>query len=349
MLLIIILIVVFLSFLILIHELGHFLAARFFGLKVDEFGVGFPPRIFAVKKNGTEYSLNWFPLGGFVKIHGEEQGSESDLRSFNVQAAWKKSLIIVAGVLMNFIAGWLILTVVLMVGSPQALLITEVQSGSPAEISGLLKNDRILTVQTGDIILENINQSDDFFNFVNQYKGRDFSLKISREGEIKNLTVASRVNPPVGQGSMGVKFFFVAGAEKKPFISALFEGLKFSFQAAGIIFKGLYSLLTQSFSKSEILQEVIGPVGIFSIAVQAKSASFVYFLQLIGLISVNLAVLNIIPFPALDGGRLFFILIEKIKGSPLTVKSEKIANAAGLISLLLLMAIITIRDIVRLF
>lgn len=347
------LIIIFLSFLILVHEFGHFAAAKFFGLRVEEFGLGFPPRIWSKKIGETRYSLNWFPIGGFVKILGEEGDDERKLsiadrlKNFAFQPAWKRLLIIIAGIFMNFAFGWLFLSLVFMIGSRQVLVITDVQENSPAVLAGLAKNDQVLEVDIGGEILKNPTKTEEFIDFINRFRGRDFSFKISRDGEIKNLIVGSRVNPPEGQGSIGIGIF-TAGIERRGILASLKSGFDLTIEASETIFRAIYQLIRRTTEGSEVFQSVVGPIGIFSIASQANALGFVYFLQLVGLISVNLAVINIIPFPALDGGRALFIVLEKIKGSRFKARTEKLANAIGISVLLALMALITGRDIWRL-
>lgn len=353
MFLTIFLIIIFLSFLILVHEFGHFAAAKLFGLRVDEFGLGFPPKLWSKKIGETKYSLNWFPIGGFVKILGEEADEDAGLsvadrlRNFSFQPAWKRLLIIVAGIFMNFLFGWVFLSLVFMVGSRQVLVITDVQENSPAVMAGLEKNDQVLEVIGGGQVLKNPAGTEEFIDFINRFRGQDFAFKINRGGEIKNLTVGSRVSPPEGQGSIGIGIF-TAGIERQGILTSLKSGFDLTIEAAQTIFKAIYRLVRGAPEGSEVIQSVVGPIGIFSIASQANALGFVYFLQLIGLISVNLAVINIIPFPALDGGRAFFILLEKIKGSHFKVRTEKLINAIGISVLLALMVLITGRDIWRL-
>ncbi|MEK7146958.1 MAG: site-2 protease family protein, partial [Patescibacteria group bacterium] len=195
--------------------------------------------------------------------------------------------------------------------------------------------------------LKNPAKTEEFIDFINRSRGQDFTFKINRGGELKNLIVGSRVNPPVGQGSVGIGIFSV-GIERQGFLASLKGGFNLAIEAVETIFKALYQLVRGAGEGSEVVQSVVGPIGIFSMASQANILGFVYFLQLVGLISVNLAVINIIPFPALDGGRAFFILIEKIKGSRLRPRAEKLANAVGISVLLALMVLITGRDIWRL-
>ncbi len=373
---IILLVIIGLSILILGHEAGHFLAAKKFGLKVDEFGFGFPPRIFAwrpkAKKNGTlrpglrlssaenpqgeqarsetEYSINWLPFGGFVKIAGENDRisgeteklsslpEEEKKRIFLFQPAWKRSVIILAGVTVNFILGWILFSAVLMIGTPKALIITEVQKGSPAEEAGIKAND----------IVKNFVDSETFINFVNSNRGKEIGLTVLREGEEVSFKAVPRVKTGENEGALGVGLQ-AAGADKEGFFSAVVLGFKQTVFVTEATFKGFYQIVLGIISSGKISSDVAGPVGIFSIANQISKIGLAYLINLVALISINLAVINLIPFPALDGGRFFMILIEKVKGSPVPVKAEAIINGVGFALLLALMAVVTVRDVMKLF
>lgn len=334
--------VLFLSFLIVIHELGHFLAARFFNLRVDEFGIGFPPRIFSRKKKETRYSLNLLPLGGFVKIHGEsgpgDEKPEEPERSFYHQRASKRAVIIAAGVVMNFLAGWLVLSIVFSLGLPKAILVTEVSADSPAAIA---------QIKEGDVIVGEYESLESFIGFVNENKGRELTLTFLRDGGEFTETLVPRISPPEGEGALGVGLVEV-GAERQGILKSFIEGGKAAVAITGEIFSVLFRLVSGAVvGDFEPFSSVAGPVGIFAVLGHAGKLGGVYFLQLLGLISLNLAVLNIMPFPALDGGRLLFIGIEKIKGSPVNRKIENWVNAVGFSLLILLLILITIRDIAR--
>ncbi len=332
-------VIIGISLLILIHEFGHFLIAKKMGLLVEEFGFGFPPRLFSKKLGETTYSLNLLPFGGFVKIFGEDSGGqipeESKMRSFSHQPAWKRALIIVAGVLMNFLLGWFLMSIIFMIGTPKALLIAEVLPGSPAEIVGIMPQDQILGFE----------KAGDFIDFVNKNRGEEIALSINRGGEELSFKVIPRVE---GEGAVGVSLV-EAGVDKKPFLDAIWEGLKTAGFIVFAIFGAFLNLIWGFLTQGKVLVDFVGPIGIFGVASQAGSLGFLYLVQLIAMISLNLTVLNIFPFPALDGGRLLFVLIEKIKGSPLSQNFERTANTAGFILLLLAMIAITVRDITRLF
>ena len=349
----IIIVIIFLSVLILIHELGHFFAAKKFGLWVQEFGFGLPPRIWGKKKGETVYSVNALPFGGFVKIYGEDQeendsqlsarggsalgGAISDkTRSFSNLPAWKRAVILIAGVVMNFILGWVLISIVFAIGIPQAVFITDVKANSPAAESGILANDKILDFKT----------TKDFISFIDQNRGKEISLKIERAGKEIEIKSVPRKNPPAGEGALGIALID-AGQPKMNIFSALWGGLKSSFEVFSMIYVAIFKLIQAAILGKGSLAGLTGPVGIVKITGEVSKLGLLYLLQLLALISLNLAAINIFPFPALDGGRILFLIIEKIKGSPLPQKFERYANALGLALLLFLMLVITIKDIAR--
>ncbi len=333
-----ILVIVGLSVLVLIHELGHFIAAKNAGLLVEEFGFGFPPRAIAWKRGETVYSINWLPFGGFVKIYGEKGEGKADKRSFAHQSLWRRFVIIAAGISINFIFGWLLLSIVFMTGARQAVVISEVVKGSPAESVSLAANDEIVGFKTPE----------EFVAFTNAHRGQATTISIMHAGAAREVTVTPRKDPTPGQGALGVAVVG-AGFERLGFFDSLWKGLTVSIESMGEILKAFGSLVGDLVGHAQVPENVVGPVGIFGVAGQLGSLGMVYVLQLIALISLNLAVLNFIPFPALDGGRILFLIIEKIKGSPIHAKRELWANAISFGLLVLLMIIITTRDIVRLF
>jgi len=349
--LIAILVIIGLSLLILGHEAGHFFIAKMFGLKVDEFGFGFPPRIFAWKKGDTEYSLNWLPFGGFVRISGERgefalgdgaadatANDDDRKRLFFSQPAWKKSLIILAGVVTNFILGWLLISAVLMIGSPQTLVITGTEPNSPAAKAGFMPNDVVM----------NYKDYQSFTSFVNSHTGQPITVAVLRNGKEVDLAVTPRMNASPDQGAIGVALEEGGTTRENP-VAALSDGLL----DAGIIFwltlLAFGQLIQQIFIHASIPAGVVGPVGIFGVAEETGRIGLAYLLQLIGVISINLAIVNLIPFPALDGGRFVMILIEKIRGSAIPEKIEAWVNGLGFAFLIILMILITIRDVHGLF
>lgn len=351
----IVLVIVALALLILIHEAGHFFAAKMFGIKVEEFGFGFPPKLIWKKFGETVYSLNLIPFGGFVRIFGEdsevldEEGvsEEEKKRAFVHQKPWKKSVVILAGVVMNIFLAWILLAGALMIGSPQKLVITDVADNSPAVEAGLEANDVILEVSSGANLIEGVINTENFIQFINEQGNEEMNLLIQREAEQLSLSMNGRENPPAGEGSLGITFIDV-GFEREGFFSAIFESLKMTWEGLILIIVSFATLIASIFTPaSGAFENLTGPVGIFVIAQQAGSLGIVYLLQLTAIISLNLAILNLIPFPALDGGRFLVIITEKIKGSPVSSKVQNSINAVGFILLLILMVVVTVKDVGR--
>lgn len=357
---IIFIVIVSLSVLILAHELGHFAAAKFFNVKVEEFGFGYPPRLYSKKFGETTYSVNLLPLGGFVHISGEDEEAEHGAavergethavdrnRSFKNQELWKRVVILSAGVFMNIMAGWLVFSAVFMAGSPSHLIVSEVVPNSPAAEAGLQANDIIVSARVGKATFTEPIANDEFVAAVKKVAGTEISLDIMRGEKTQTFKVLSRARPPVGQGAMGIALDEI-GIEKAPFFAAIGKGFIASMGVFWQTAKGFYSVIKGLFSSpSGALQGVAGPVGIFSIAAQTGKLGFVYLFQLVALISLNLAALNFFPFPALDGGRILFLIIEKIKGSPVPRTFEQITNTVGFAALMILMIIVTIHDITK--
>lgn len=363
--LIAIIVIIGLSILILGHEAGHFLVAKLFGMKIEEFGFGFPPRIFSWRpkktsvvdgtlreaQGDTEYSVNWLPCGGFVKIAGENDPSLSEESKGQAVAAkilsdeerkklfcfrpwWQKSLVILAGVTVNFMLGWLLISAVLMVGTPKALVIEEVQHGSPGAAVGLLSGD----------VIKGYDGAGSFIQFVDKHRGEEINLNIMRGGKSMTFNVVPRVETKPGEGAIGVALA-EAGEPKEGFFAALGDGFMRSVQISGLITGAFYNLFKNLFLHASLLEGVAGPVGIFAVAEQTGRIGFAYLIELISLISINLAVVNLVPFPALDGGRFLMILFEKIKGRPIPRRAEALINNLGFALLILLMVLITVRDV----
>jgi len=350
----IVLIIVGLSVLILVHEIGHFASAKFFGIGVEEFGIGFPPRIFGKKYKGTTYSVNALPFGGFVKIVGEDgedkedKESKKDSLNFSSQKIWKRVIVLVAGVSMNIIAGWIIFSAVFMVGVPTKLAIIDVSPDSPAAKIDMKANDFILKATYGTKTLEDPIQTKDFISLVKEAGENNITLKLQRGKEIIEKTLQGRINPPEGQGSLGLGLG-ESGVEQKGFFESLWYGATYTWDIIRMTTIGFFDLIVNIVSAPGAVKNVAGPVGIVVIAKQAADIGFIYFLQLLALISINLAVLNLLPFPALDGGRVLMLAIEKIKRSPVSLRTQSYVNMAGFFLLIALMLFVTFQDVTKLF
>lgn len=352
----IIIFIIVLGILVLVHEFGHFYVAKKAGMRVDEFGFGFPPRIFGVKRGETVYSINWIPFGGFVKIYGEDGQDEESPRSFASKTAGKRAKVIVAGVLMNLLLATVLLGLGNFLGLRIGLMgdddfaaqdikiqIIQVSADSPAQAAGLKALDEIKRLKKGGDILEP-KQVEEVQNFVKKHSGEEIILTILRNSGEVDLKMVPRIDPPPGQGAIGVNLA-KTGLVSYPWHEAIWRGIR----DTGIMSANIIIALKILLLAPELAKDVSGPVGIAVLTGQAAGLGFNYLLQFVALLSINLAVLNIIPFPALDGGRLLFIGIEKIKGSPVSKKIEGFVNAAGFAFLIALMIWITVKDVSKFF
>lgn len=351
--------IISLAILILVHELGHFLMAKSSGIRVDEFGIGLPPRIWGKKIGETIYSFNWIPFGGFVKIFGEDLDSQetlTDERSFQKKSKYKQALVLFAGVAFNFIFAWLIISLGFMIGlsapvgydnsneikNPQTVLM-EVMPNSPAKIAGLKSGDVLLSVSTKEKTLSGKDISpENVSNLISKGSSGNIDILYKR-GEKENF-VSVTPNQKSDKRMIGVAME-VMGTIKLPIHKALFEGVKTTIYLTENIFIGLCGFIGRIFTFQADLSQVTGPVGIAGTFGEARELGFSFILSLVAMISINLALINLVPFPALDGGRLLFILIEIIIRKPISPKISQILNTTGFILLIILMFIVTWHDI----
>lgn len=348
----IVLVIIGLSLLILAHEFGHFIAAKVFKLRVDEFGIGFPPRVWGKRIGETLYSINALPFGGFVKIFGENEIASEEKtfasRNFSSLVIWRRIVIICAGVVVNFLAGWFLISIVLMAGVPQHLLVTDVLPDSPAKAAFIEAGDVVLSVTTNVIELSDPIESEEFIAAVRDPQAGTVHMTLARGAERVSVSLTPRANPAPEEGAIGAGVVSL-GKEAQPFFSSITQGAVEAGYTTWFIAASFVALFSQIFVRPEIIQSIAGPVGIVSLATQASSLGFVYFLQLLAIISLNLTVLNLIPFPALDGGRAIFLIIEKIKGSSISANIQRNINAVGFVLLILLMIVVTVQDVGKLF
>jgi regulator of sigma E protease len=351
-LLTILLFIVVLAFLVLAHELGHFVAARLFDIEVDEFGIGFPPRAFGMKKGKTIYSLNWIPLGGFVKIKGEDDPSNTGPGTFANKSAYIRAIVIVAGVFMNLVVSSALFAAGFMVGVPQALdglpedarvrdqrvQVMEVLPGSPAEKAGVMAGDILVSIDGKPFL-----KIDDIQAYVNGAKGPiDVDLKRGTATLTEHLTPAP--DPTSGKKLMGV-----ALVESAIVSFSWYSSIGHGITATGFYVKEIFlsfaDLIKGLFVGQKPGVEFTGPVGIVVLTGQAARLGFLYLLQFAALLSVNLAVINILPIPALDGGRLLFIILEKFRGHAIRPSLEAGIHRIAFFLLLGLVLLITVHDI----
>ncbi len=347
----VILFIVVLAVLILAHEFGHFIVAKKSGMRVDEFGIGFPPRLLKFKRGETLYSINLIPFGGFVKIHGEEGQEKNDPRSFASKSISVRSAVIAAGVIFNIILAWILISAGFMIGMPTSVssvpagaqitdkkvVILDVQKNSPAESAGLKSGDRLAGFDSVGAAQK----------FISENKRQEIELKYQRGNENFSAKLIPRLNPPEGQGAIGIMMDDI-GVVSVPWYRAVWEGLKLTCQLAIAIAAAIFNFIIDAIKGISGMDQILGPVGIVTVTGTVAKLGLAYVLNFMAILSINLAIINIIPFPALDGGRLLFLLIEKIKGSPISPKVSGIAHGIGLAILLILMLAITYKDILRL-
>lgn len=337
-----------LSILVLVHELGHFFAAVRSGIKVEEFGVGYPPKVFAKKIKGVIYSVNLLPFGGFVRLHGEDSSDNlSDpKRAFVNKPKLVRVYVIIAGVVMNFILAIVCFSIVYSFsGIPmdtENVKIVEVDKDSPAESTGLLPGDIVKKINTSSV-----SSNSDFISEVEKNKGESVNLEIDRNGETVSYSVTPRENPPEGKGALGVVISTVdivyPPLWKRPFYG-VYYGFKEAIFWGGLVIGGFGQLITSLLGGS-VPEGISGPVGIYALTSKAASFGLLALVNFMGILSVNLAILNIVPFPALDGGRLAFILIEAVTRRKVSPRVEAMVHTVGMIVLLAIVFLITAKDV----
>jgi regulator of sigma E protease len=363
----IILFLIILAVLVLVHEFGHFIVAKKSGIRVDEFGLGFPPKLWGKKWGSTTYTLNAIPFGGFVKIFGEDPHAEEippaqRKTSFYYKPKWVQALVLVAGVSMNILFAWFALSAGFLAGMPTSadyagpgrvsdvkLSIVTVLPGSPAEKTGLISGDSILYVQEGNKFLQNSDlTADSFSDLVSQSSG-NVTLTYERGKAIpQTVLVEPEMSSEAGKKIIGVTLDGI-GTLKLPLHLAVWEGAKTAYLLTEGTARSLFGFFAQALRWKSDLSQVSGPIGIAKVVGEANSLGFSYLLSLVALISINLAIINLLPFPALDGGRLLFVLIEAATRRKIPSRFVRWANLIGFGFLLLLMAVVSVHDIARLF
>lgn len=361
--------------LVVVHEFGHFLAARRNGVEVEEFGIGFPPRAWSKKtKSGFIFSLNWLPIGGFVRLKGESDAATAQ-GSLGAASTWAKAKIMLAGVVMNLVVAFGLLTVLAWIGMPQLIknqftvqndskivknevLISSIEAGSPSAKAGLQTRDRILSL--GPVgSEEKINRADELPKLTQKYQGKEVvvhyerKIKDSDKVETKQATVQLRTQKDVDAGK--AKGFFGAGSSEIVMIRSTWSA---PVVAAGLIgqftaetFKGIGTALAAVFQGegSRAAAQVSGPVGIVFVLKGSSLLGLQYVLMIIAIISLTLAIMNVLPIPALDGGRLFMVLLSRMFGRRLSQEMEERIVGASFIFLLFLIVLITFIDVKRFF
>lgn len=370
----IIIFLIILGLLVLSHEFGHFFVAKRSGARVDEFGLGFPPRLFSWKRGETTYSLNLIPFGGFVKIYGEDPDEESltgvnRKRAMSAQPKWAQALVLVAGVTANLILAWLLLIIAFTTtGLPTRLdsvpngytlqnpqvTIVHVEPTSPAAQGGLVAGDRIVHLRTieGRLTDPSVEQVQEY---ITTHPDSEITVGYTRDhGPKIKPTIAEVAIRPAKTGALGQAVIGIGldtiGQLRLPLPRAIIAGTESTWHLLSGTVVGMGMLFSDLVGgKSGTLDQVTGPIGLVSLVGDASAMGFDYLLLFTALISINLAVLNLLPIPALDGGRLLFLLIETIKGKPIKPKIANVVNLSGFIALMALMLLVTYSDIIKFF
>jgi len=363
-----ILFIIILAILILAHEIGHFITAKWGGIRVDEFGLGLPPRLFGWKKGETIYSLNWLPFGGFVKIFGEDP-TEEDIcgpdkhRCFVNRPKWIQAIVLSAGVFFNLVLAWMLLSVNLLIGMPASIeglpknltinnemtAIVNVLKDSPADQAGLKTGDQLTLLSAGGEKISDLSPAA-VQDFIKKFPGQAIHVEYLRKTK---TTIITEVIPQRGinggsDPAIGIAMDKI-GVVSASWWQAPFYGLYFvyhltinTFLAFSHFFSGLFT------NGRSALGAIAGPIGIYSLVNDASRLGLVYIFNFIALISVNLAILNFLPFPALDGGRLLFVGIEAITRRPIKPKIANALNLVGFVLLIALMIVIAVSDVLKL-
>ncbi len=369
--------VLILSILVFVHEFGHFIVARKMGVKVEEFGLGLPPRLAGFYRGkdgkihfvwgkkfsekdfqdipGTLYSLNWIPLGGFCRIKGENGEAAQDKDSFGAKKIWQRLAIVSAGVAMNFLLAAVLLAIGFIIGIPQAghyagatswqhhrIQIVSVIKGSPADKAGLRPGDIIIGLDK-----KKFSRAEDLSHFIAQHNKKEITLIIKRGNKVFSV----QARPEIIKGFshrplLGIEFEDV-GIVSYPWYKAIYKGFWAAFVLTGLILQAFGHMIVSLWHGASVGNDITGPIGIAVLTKQAVNLGFIYVLQFMVLLSLNLAIINFLPFPALDGGRAVLLVLEKIRGKALPVRLEARINNTGFALLLLLVLLITLHDISR--
>ena len=345
------------------HEAGHFAVAKLFKIRVDEFAFGFPPRLFSYKKGETTYAFNLLPLGGYVKIYGEDANevkSEDAARSFVHQHRLVQAAVIVAGVIMNLVLAWVLISATLAIGisapvdndegfpvTNARLMVTEVSSKGPADISGIVGGDFLISLTDGGDSVK-VTSPEAVSAFIGPREAKPITVTYEHLGKTMKATMLPVSGISTKGAAIGI-YMDMVGTLKLPVDQAIYHGAVKTWQYTKLTAVGIWKFLSEAVTGRANFDEVTGPVGIVKAVGAASAVGFANVLLFTALISINLAIINIIPFPALDGGRLLFITIEGIIRRSIPTRITNYVNIGGFALLMLLMLLVTYHDIVKLF
>lgn len=366
--------IIVLGLLVFVHEFGHFIVAKRAGIKVEEFGFGFPPRIVGVRKGlsgkwkiiwlgkeiekdgSTLYSLNWVPVGGFVRIKGEGGDGVREHDSFASRKIVTRLAVVCAGVFMNLVLAVVLLTIGFSIGIPQEINgtvskyahvsdqhfeIVGVVANAPAEEAGVVAGDRI--IEADQTVF---GSAQAFRDYISEHNGKKVSLHLTRDGKPVDVAVTPRVLTETQKPGIGVMFSDV-GIVRYPIWLAVWKSMEGAGRMVVAIFQTLGSVVHDLVLGQKVSMDVTGPIGIAVMTGQVVRMGWVYLLQFVAVLSLNLAVINVFPFPALDGGKMLLLIIEKFRRKPLTERVELLIHNFGFVILLGLVAVVTYRDLVK--
>lgn len=318
--------------LIFVHELGHFIVAKACGVKVNEFAIGMGPAIFKKQKGETLYAVRLFPIGGFCAMEDEDEDSEDD-RAFNNKPAWQRALVLTAGSFMNLLTAVVLMIVIAFVVGQATTTVNEVLDDSPAYRAGMMSGDRIVEVDGTAV-----DEWNDVITYIGESSRDTADIVVERDGAQQTLTAALEYDKESGRNKIGI-----TPEMKHSVAGSVGSGMKNTWNMTVMMYKVIKQLFTGDVSVSELS----GPVGIVYAVNQSAKAGVIYVVYLASLLSLNLAIMNMLPFPALDGGRLLFLLIRKITGKRITDAIEGKIHFIGIILLMVLMVYVTWNDIVK--
>ncbi len=343
MLITIVAFIVILVVLIIAHELGHFVTAKAFGVRVDEFGIGFPPRLFSIRRGETLYSLNAIPLGGFTKMAGEEDPKVT--RSLASKSIGIRVLVLSAGSLMNALLPFLLFSIAFMIPHNQVMgqvVVAEVAMNSPAAIAGIESGDTLLEVNG-----QPLNNTGDLYRYTQLNLGEEVTILVEHpDATTENIQLVPRWEPPEGEGAIGVAASTsnpTIVRQHYPFWKAIPIGVKTCVETLVLFKNGIVSMIIGATPV-----EVAGPVGIVQITGEVAKAGISPLLEFAAFLSINLAIINIFPLPALDGGRIVFVLLEWVRrGKRISPQTEGLVHFIGFALLIAVILVITYQDIIR--
>ncbi len=357
--------IVVLVVLILVHEAGHFFVAKITGMRVDEFGLGYPPRLYGVKFGETTYTINAIPFGGFVRIHGEEDigkgKKNAENGAFISKSRISQAAVLLAGVTMNMLLAWILITGVIAVGTPRGLskaeiqkannlqlVVTDVMPSSPAADAGIVSGDVITGLSTSGGSWGGYDV-DKFTKFIEKDAGAQLKILVTRNNKEITLNASPKkglVKSSPNSYILGVGVSTI-GVLPMSLGDALYKGTVITWKITEATAYGLGSFFLKAATFSADLSQISGPVGIAGAVGAAANSGIVSLFTLVAVISINLAIINLIPIPALDGGRLLFVIIEAVTRRAIKPRIAQVLNLAGFGFIILLMVVVTVHDIYK--